>query len=444
MPYPDEIEVFTEKLNKRHDGTAYTVQEELRLAEGKYEGLLGHDNIVNGSVHVYSGPNMSGTEITAFTVSIPADSPWRRHIRVFAPFAAVYATYRTPGDQVDADDINRLQSSITAAQTEIERYKDMTDLTLGTAYEQLDHLATGKSDVSYVDTQLLAKADKVSIYTKAETDSRIQNIVAAAPAALDTLQEIAAALDNDPDFAGTMTSQLAGKVDKESGKGLTSNDYTATEKTKLAGIAAGANAYVHPSGDGNQHVPVTSTGSNGKVLKAGATAGSASWSTLTGADVGLGNVENYGVATQAEAEAGTASNKVMTPQRTAQAINSRLGNIGGGDMLKAIYDPDDDGKVAAAVAADSVPWTGVGGKPSSFTPAAHQHSASDLTSGTVPAARLPSASTSAYGITQLSAATNSTSTLLAATSSAVKAACDLASGKLSPGVTWGQLRGNAP
>lgn len=36
-------------------------------------------------------------------------------------------------------------------------------------------------------------------------------------------------------------------VAKESGKGLSSNDYTTTEKEKLAGIAAGANAYVLPA-----------------------------------------------------------------------------------------------------------------------------------------------------------------------------------------------------
>ncbi|WMJ90617.1 pyocin knob domain-containing protein [Anaerocolumna sp. MB42-C2] len=37
------------------------------------------------------------------------------------------------------------------------------------------------------------------------------------------------------------------KVEKVSGKGLSSNDYTATEKNKLAGIAEKANNYVHPS-----------------------------------------------------------------------------------------------------------------------------------------------------------------------------------------------------
>lgn len=42
-------------------------------------------------------------------------------------------------------------------------------------------------------------------------DARIQNIIAAAPAALDTLDEIAAALNDDPNFAATMTTALAGK-----------------------------------------------------------------------------------------------------------------------------------------------------------------------------------------------------------------------------------------
>ncbi|OUS69766.1 phosphoglucomutase [Paenibacillus sp. MY03] len=123
MPYPDEIEVFPGKLNKRADGTAYTVQEELRMTDGKFEGLLAHDNIANSTVRVYTGPNMSGTEITAFTVSIPADTPWRRYIRVFAGVEAVYVAYQTPGDQVDADDINRLQTAVSAVQTEVVQYK---------------------------------------------------------------------------------------------------------------------------------------------------------------------------------------------------------------------------------------------------------------------------------------------------------------------------------
>lgn len=51
-------------------------------------------------------------------------------------------------------------------------------------------------------------------------------------------------------------------------------------------------------------------------------------------------------------------------------------------------------------------------------------------------ANIPAASTSVYGVTKLSSATNSTSTTLAATASAVKAAYDLANSK-APGYTYG-------
>lgn len=45
-----------------------------------------------------------------------------------------------------------------------------------------------------------------------QVDARIQEVVAAAPEALDTLKELADALGNDPDFAGTVTTELAKKA----------------------------------------------------------------------------------------------------------------------------------------------------------------------------------------------------------------------------------------
>lgn len=47
-------------------------------------------------------------------------------------------------------------------------------------------------------------------------------------------------------YDGYATS-IGNKVDKISGKGLSTNDYTTTEKNKLAGIAEGANNYSHPT-----------------------------------------------------------------------------------------------------------------------------------------------------------------------------------------------------
>ena len=55
---------------------------------------------------------------------------------------------------------------------------------------------------------------------------------------------------------------------------------SATDKVKLDGIATNANNYTHPTGDGNLHVPATSTTNNNKVLKAGATSGSIAWGNV--------------------------------------------------------------------------------------------------------------------------------------------------------------------
>jgi hypothetical protein len=85
--------------------------------------------------------------------------------------------------------------------------------------------------------------------------------------------------DADKPVSTATQTALNGKVDKISGKGLSTEDYTSAEKIKLAGIAENANNYVHPTGDGNLHVPATGTTNNGKVLTAGVTEGSLSWAT---------------------------------------------------------------------------------------------------------------------------------------------------------------------
>lgn len=50
-----------------------------------------------------------------------------------------------------------------------------------------------------------------------------------------------------------------------------------------------ADAYIHPSGDGNLHVPITGTGNGNKFLMAGSTAGSLSWGTPTNTTYLAGN-----------------------------------------------------------------------------------------------------------------------------------------------------------
>ena len=63
-------------------------------------------------------------------------------------------------------------------------------------------------------TDVTDKPAEVETSAAIETfvDGRVQLIVDAAPAALDTLNELAASLNDDADFAGTMTTALSGKA----------------------------------------------------------------------------------------------------------------------------------------------------------------------------------------------------------------------------------------
>lgn len=56
--------------------------------------------------------------------------------------------------------------------------------------------------------------NSTQIANTAFVQAAIAALVASSPAALDTLNELAAALGNDPNFAATMTNALAGKMDK--------------------------------------------------------------------------------------------------------------------------------------------------------------------------------------------------------------------------------------
>lgn len=64
-----------------------------------------------------------------------------------------------------------------------------------------------------VPTPVAGASNSQAASTKFVTDA-ISNLVAAAPAALDTLNELALALGNDPNFASTITNALAGKAEK--------------------------------------------------------------------------------------------------------------------------------------------------------------------------------------------------------------------------------------
>lgn len=287
-----KIGVFNEKLNKI-DGNIYMVEEKVDLTGGVYNAPLQHDNINTSTLSVYTGPKLTGIKIQSYTLSTPSLTPWKQMIRIYANAPTVYISYETEGDTVEAEDVNRLQEELVFTQnavneevnraTESEQNitKDLTkevvrakiaeqevadDLTKEVSRaKESDQVisrniiaeasrakiaeeanannltaeitrakAAEEANINYVNTEITKRYTKDQTYSRQEVLDRIEELIGTAPETLDTFQEIAKALGEDPNFAATITKILAGKVDKEEGRGLSVNDYSNTEKATLA------------------------------------------------------------------------------------------------------------------------------------------------------------------------------------------------------------------
>ena len=116
-------------------------------------------------------------------------------------------------------------------------------------------------------------------------------------------------------------------VRQETGKVLSSNDYTTAEKTKLSGISEGANKTV---------------------------------------------VENVLTSTSTDNALSSYQGKVLDEK--IKALSENMGDLGYGDMMKAVYDTDNNGKVDNADNSDKL-----GGQPSSYyAPSSHTHQQSEI------------------------------------------------------------------
>ena len=101
-------------------------------------------------------------------------------------------------------------------------------------------------DMGGLEAQLAEKVDAADLATVATSGSYndLSDKPTIPPAV--TIDSTITEGGTNPVTGGAIYTALADKVDAEGGKGLSTNDYTTAEKQKLAGIAEGANNYVHP------------------------------------------------------------------------------------------------------------------------------------------------------------------------------------------------------
>ena len=92
---------------------------------------------------------------------------------------------------------------------------------------------------SEIDTKITTLETSIS-NVRSYTDTKITQLINGAPGALDTLDELAAALNDDSSFAATITNQISNKADKTTASTTANGLMSSADKTKLNGIAEGA------------------------------------------------------------------------------------------------------------------------------------------------------------------------------------------------------------
>ena len=191
-------------LSSRVSSVEYSV-DELGKKVDSFNAVLSGTTTINGPA-ILSGPVTLGSSITGIDISDVAGLQTALDLK--APSASPIFTGTTTGITKDTIGLGSVDNTADA------------DKPISTATQ----------------TALDGKADKTNTYTKGDVDTKISNLIASAPNALNTLNELAQALANDPNHATTVMNQIALKSDKTYVDGklaLQANQLTTYTKTEV-------------------------------------------------------------------------------------------------------------------------------------------------------------------------------------------------------------------
>ena len=349
-----QVSTFYEKLNKV-DGNTYVVEEEIHLTNGVYEAELQHDNINEATFAVFTGPKLTGERLETYTLSTPSLAPWKRIVRVYADIPVVYISYETDGDTVEGGDINRVQDAIENTQEALNA-------------EEIRALSAEKG----LRDDLKAETNRAT-QEENRLDGRVDTEVRRAKEAEQGLKaDLAAEVTRAKAAEKTLTDNLASEVTRAKGAEKVNSDAVTAEKSravaaedaiqatinankpnwdeayskrhthsnmgildtvtqamldKLAGIAEGANKYVHPTTAGNKHIP--SGGASGQVLRWSAD-GTAEWGADSNSDTKVTQTNTTGSADYRMVLSGNANDSTET--NTARKSANFLANPATGEL----------------------------------------------------------------------------------------------------------------
>lgn len=162
-----------------------------------YDTALGKEGIFNGTIWEYSSTTVATYTKTQTDTAI-------------ANAVLAENTLRTASDttlqaNIDLEITARTNADTTNANAILAEatVRSNADLTLQ---------ANINAEITARAAAVALKADQSTTYTKSETDLKFTNLIDGAPGALDTLNELAAAIADDANYASTLTTALGTKA----------------------------------------------------------------------------------------------------------------------------------------------------------------------------------------------------------------------------------------
>jgi hypothetical protein len=240
--------------------------------------------------------------------------------------AAIDWTKIAPSSTVSSTELGYLDGVTSAIQTQLD-----SKLATSTAASTYAPLASPALTGVPTAPTAAANTNTTQIATTAYVQTEINDLIAAAPGALDTLNELAAALGNDASFSTTVTNSLATKLNLSGG---TMTGAIAMGTNKITGLGnptanqdAATKYYVDnvvlaPS---NLTGPITSVGNITSVAAqtgTGSTFVMQTSPTLTTPDIGVATATSINGTTIPSSET------LVTTTSTAYIVPSQTGNSG--------------------------------------------------------------------------------------------------------------------
>lgn len=144
---------------------------------------------------------------------------------------------------IDEIKVNGVAQQVTDKAVDITVPTKVSDLTNDSAFQTNTEVAQAiQTAISKTGHAMLKKADAVP-----DAESAEENVLYLVLNEETGHYDIYAKVGEEVVWLDDTTTNLENYVEKEEGKGLSTNDYTTEEKNKLAGIEEGANKYTHPA-----------------------------------------------------------------------------------------------------------------------------------------------------------------------------------------------------